>query len=70
MLIREYQNLTTDEKLTLVEEIWESIGQDAKVRLSEERKIVLDERLEMLGDPNIKRKTKEEVREGIKRKKK
>jgi len=43
-----YKNLSTSEKVLLVEEIWDSIAED-KLALSKQNKQLLDERLEELG---------------------
>ena len=70
MLRKEYENLSVEEKLSLVEELWVSIERDNLSKVSPEHKKILDERLEMLNDKNIKGKSWEEVKKGIKRKKK
>ena len=66
MLKKEYQNLSTEEKLDLVEELWESIRQDANIELSDAHKKELDERSEDLGSGRVQRVSWEQVSRGLK----
>ena len=45
--IPQLQHLTTDEKLQLIEELWDSLDQEALARheISDEEKAILDQRL-------------------------
>lgn len=70
MLKKEYQNLSTEEKLDLVEELWESIRQDANIELSDAHKKELDERSEDLLSGRVKGVTWDEVSRGFKSRKK
>lgn len=65
MLKKEYQNLSTEEKLDLVEELWESIRQDASIELSDAHKKVLDEREAEILSGNAKLLSWDEVMERV-----
>ncbi len=65
MLKKEYQNLSTEEKLDLVEELWESIRQDANIELSDAHKKVLDEREAEILSGNAKLLSWDEVMERV-----
>ena len=65
MLKKEYQNLSTEEKLDLVEELWESIRQDASIALSDAHKKVLDEREAEILSGNAKLLSWDEVMERV-----
>lgn len=66
MLKKEYQNLSTEEKLDLVEELWESIRQDAHIELSDAHKKMIISRGEELRSGKVKGATWEEVSKGLK----
>jgi len=62
-----YKDLSTSEKVLLVEEIWDSIAED-KITLSKQQKEVLDKRLNMYKS-TTKRTTWEAVKENVRTKK-
>jgi putative addiction module component (TIGR02574 family) len=70
MLREEYKNLSVEEKLILVEELWESIETDAKEMVTEEQKKILSDRLKIARTTNMKGKSREEVKRDLKRKEK
>ena len=70
MLIDDYKSLSVAEKILLVEEIWDSIGEDTSFKLSAEQKKLLDTReAESLAGKNSK-KSWEEIKNSIKSRKK
>ncbi len=60
MELLNYKDLSTSEKVLLVEEIWDSIAED-KLALSKQNKQLLDERLEELNT-TTKRTTWDKIR--------
>lgn len=66
MLKKEYQNLSTEEKLDLVEELWESIRQDANIALSDAHKKLLDEREEEIMSGKVETITWDELMDRVK----
>lgn len=70
MLKKEYQNLSTEEKLDLVEELWESIRQDANIELSDAHKKVLDEREAEIMSGKVKTITWDELMDNVNRNRK
>ena len=57
MLREDYKNLSTPEKIILVEEIWDSIAEDAGIDISAEHKAVLIRREKELLEGKVKTKT-------------
>jgi putative addiction module component (TIGR02574 family) len=68
MLKKEYQNLSTEEKLDLVEELWESIRQDANIELSDAHKKELKRRQDEVLSGKAKLLSWDEVMERVKKK--
>lgn len=62
-----YKDLSTSEKVLLVEEIWDSIAED-KLTLSKAHKALLDERLESLGK-TTKRTSWDKIKKNVRAKK-
>ena len=62
-----YKDLSTSEKIILVEEIWDSIADD-NIDLSKETKELLDERLESLENSS-KRTTWDKIKKNVRAKK-
>lgn len=62
-----YKNLSTSEKVLLVEEIWDSIADD-KLALNKQQKQLLDERLESMKK-STKRTTWEKIKKNVRAKK-
>ena len=70
MLIDDYKSLSVAEKILLVEEIWDSIGEDTSFKLSAAQKKLLNAReAESLAGKNSK-KSWEEIKSSIKSRKK
>lgn len=67
MDLQNYKNLSTSEKVLLVEEIWDSIAED-KIALTKEHKELLDERLSILKN-TTKRTTWEKIKKNVRAKK-
>ena len=69
MLRDDYKNLSTPEKIMLVEEIWDSIAQDTRITLSPKQKSLLARREKDLIEAKVKTKTWEEIKKGLKKRK-
>ena len=67
MDLQSYRDLSTSEKVLLVEEIWDSIAED-KIALSKQNKELLDERLSALQN-TTKRTTWEKIKKNVRAKK-
>ena len=65
MLREDYRDLSTSEKILLVEEIWDSIAEDTAVRLSKEQKELLDERDKEILAGKISKKSWAEIKRDI-----
>jgi len=63
-----YKDLSTTEKILLVEEIWDSISEDS-ITLSKHHKELLDERLKTYADPS-KRTSWENIKKNVRAKRK
>jgi len=63
MDLQDYKELSTSEKIILVEEIWDSIAEDT-IELSQDHKDVLDQRLKT-AITTTERLTWEEVKRNI-----
>ncbi|HWB64977.1 MAG TPA: addiction module protein [Chitinophagales bacterium] len=62
-----YKDLSTSEKILLVEEIWDSIAED-KIKLNKKHKEIIDERLETYHNTS-KRTTWEAIKRNVRNKK-
>ncbi len=70
MLRDEYKNLSTPEKIILVEEIWDSIAQDASIDINPEQKKLITKREKELIEGKVKTKTWAELKKGLDKKEK
>jgi putative addiction module component (TIGR02574 family) len=69
MLRDDYKNLSIPEKIILVEEIWDSIGEDAGIDLSASQKSLLASREKDLLEGKVKTKTWGEIKKRLKKRK-
>ncbi|MDB5284244.1 MAG: putative addiction module component [Bacteroidota bacterium] len=68
MLRDDYKNLSVPEKILLVEEIWDSIAEDSKIKVSKEQQKLLEAREKDVLEGKVKTKKWEEIKGQIKRK--
>jgi len=68
MLRVDISQLSTDEKITLVEKIWDSIEQDTAIRLTKQQKKLLADREEQIVSGKVKTLTWQQLKKGLKRK--
>ncbi|MCW3124470.1 MAG: putative addiction module component [Bacteroidetes bacterium] len=69
MLKKEYKSLSVAEKILLVEEIWDSIAEDAAIKLSEGQKELLEERQNKALRGEVSKKTWEEIKNDVRNQK-
>jgi putative addiction module component (TIGR02574 family) len=69
MLRDDYKNLSTPEKILLVEEVWDSIAADAEIPLSKGQKTLLLSREKDLVEGKVKTKSLGEIKKKLKKKK-
>jgi putative addiction module component (TIGR02574 family) len=69
MLRDDYKSLSTPEKILLVEEIWDSIDEDANIPLSTEQKNLLSRREKDLTEGKVKTKAWGEIKKKLKKRK-
>lgn len=67
MDLQNYRELSTSEKVLLVEEIWDSIAED-KIALTKQQKEILDDRLNTYKNTS-KRTTWETIKKNVRAKK-
>jgi putative addiction module component (TIGR02574 family) len=70
MLKATYSQLSVPERISLVEEIWDSIPQDSPIQLSAQQKKELDKREDELVNGIVKPQTWKQIKAGLKRRKK
>lgn len=64
--MQNYKELSTSEKVLLVEEIWDSIAED-KIALTKDQQMLLDERLETLHN-STRRTTWDAIKKNVRNK--
>jgi putative addiction module component (TIGR02574 family) len=69
MLRDDYKKLSTPEKIILVEEIWDSIAEDAQIDISSEQKSLLMRREKELLEGKVKTKTWGEIKKNLRKRK-
>jgi len=61
--IKELLNLPKDEKIDLVQTLWDSIAEEqSNSEISDEHKKILDDRLEKINDGSMKFKSWDEIK--------
>jgi putative addiction module component (TIGR02574 family) len=70
MLRDDYKHLSVPEKILLVEEIWDSIAEDARLELRAGHKTLLAKREKDILDGKVKTKTWGEIKKNLKKKRK
>lgn len=70
MLREDLKNLSTEEKIVLVQELWDSIEQETFTTLSPAQKKLITEREKLAKQPNAKFLTWEEIAGNIRANKK
>ena len=70
MLRDDYKNLSTPEKILLVEEIWDSIGEDVELNLSKEQRKLLEAREKDVLSGKVKTKKWQEIKSAVRKGKK
>lgn len=70
MLREDLKNLSKEEKIVLVEELWDNIAEETEFALTAEQKKLLNRREKELLEGKVKTKSWEEIKSSLKRKKK
>ena len=70
MLRDDYKNLSTPEKILLVEEIWDSIAEDVELNLTKEQRKLLMAREKDVLNGKVKTKKWEEIKSAVRKGKK